>query len=393
MAERHLCAIRALGVSIECEFLGAPAAVGLREAQLAWGDLLTLEYADATSRVTFTAENEDMIPNMLDSMSSRVTLAAIEARAGELLLLHACGLRLPGSDRVVACVAASGTGKTTMSRSAAGVFEYVSDETVGVTSAGRIVPYPKSLSIKQTEEAGAYRPKVQRNPRGLGLEVVPAHDELHLGGVVLLDRDSDAPLVSMNEVDLFEAIIMLVPQLSYLTRMERPLHRIAEAIIQTGGVKRLRYAEANAAIQFLQTEYEPFHSSAVTHPYSNWGEETPFELQRLDAARREFTAWVERVCENTPESEAPSNRTVQAAEYRDVLYDERNGHCLIFCDGQVLQGSPITLAVLLAAGTPLSRERLVRILVALFGEPEGGARATVNAVLDELRRRNVLITP
>jgi hypothetical protein len=50
---------------------------------------------------------------LAEHLTSRLTVAAILANAGDLTMLHACGLADPETGAVVALVAKSGTGKTT----------------------------------------------------------------------------------------------------------------------------------------------------------------------------------------------------------------------------------------------------------------------------------------
>ena len=84
------------------------------------------------------------VPDFL--LAARRLASAIDQRAGEVIMLHAAGLALPDG-RVVAFVAPSGTGKTTLSRTLGKAFGYVSDETVVINFDGTVTPYPKPLSV------------------------------------------------------------------------------------------------------------------------------------------------------------------------------------------------------------------------------------------------------
>lgn len=79
--------------------------------------------------------------------TSRATVASLEARAGELLMFHAAGLSA-SDGRVVALVGPSGTGKSTAARTLCrDDFGYVTDETVAVDDAQRVLPFPKPIAV------------------------------------------------------------------------------------------------------------------------------------------------------------------------------------------------------------------------------------------------------
>ncbi|WKK70805.1 hypothetical protein Q0F99_13665 [Rathayibacter oskolensis] len=81
------------------------------------------------------------VEQLEESLTSTLTVEAIGVRRHDLLMLHACGMAAEDG-RVLAFVAASGTGKTTIARALGTRFGYVTDETVGVTPSGRVLPYP-----------------------------------------------------------------------------------------------------------------------------------------------------------------------------------------------------------------------------------------------------------
>lgn len=174
----------------------------------------------------------------LEALGSLVTEACLTAQQGRLTMMHAAGLATPGGD-VIALVAASGTGKTTAARTLAGELAYVTDETVAVAPDQSVVPHAKPLSVITP----GHRHKVQHAPEALGLRV--ASGPLRLGAIVVLDRDPDHPGDPMVEnFSTVRALVELAPHVSYLGVPDRPLHRLADVVVRTGGLRRVRYAEA-----------------------------------------------------------------------------------------------------------------------------------------------------
>ena len=207
----------------------------LREAVMdAWRDAL-VEGPPSTEPVEV---NEPDVALALHHLSPAVTGRAIDARAGQLVMLHAAALADPDTGRTAVLVAASGTGKTTASRTLGRRFVYLSDETAAIDPHGVVLPYRKPLSII---ESGPL--KTQVAPSSLGLRTTDR--ECRLAAVLVLDRDVDhqgAPLLSsMQTVD---AIAAIAPQSSYLPSTPRPLHRLAELIHRVGGAHLVTYAEA-----------------------------------------------------------------------------------------------------------------------------------------------------
>lgn len=203
----------------------------------AWQDAAT-ESVDVPASVVVA--NGSVAPSvMLAALSVDVTLAALKAQAGRLLMLHAAGLATQDG-AVVALVGPSGRGKTTASRVLGRTFGYVTDESVAVELDGRVLPYRKPLSVIEHDQG----PKVQRSPSELGLAPVP-QVPLRLAGLVLLERDEAALEARLDSVDAAEAIVALSEQASYLGRLPSPLHAIASMIQSVGAVHRLRYSDAS----------------------------------------------------------------------------------------------------------------------------------------------------
>lgn len=210
----------------------------------AWRDAVAGESAPVDAVVTPALGVDDAA--MLADLSQRVTLAAIDARRGEVWMLHAAGLALDDG-RVVALVGPSGRGKTTAAMTLGRAFGYVSDETVAIDADGRVWPYRKPLSVIDNPD----EPKHQRTPSDAGMRALP-DAPLRLAAVVLLDRQADAPGVPVvEEVDLGDALADLVEQTSYLPSLEAPLQLLAGHLARVGGVQRVVYREAATLVDVL----------------------------------------------------------------------------------------------------------------------------------------------
>jgi hypothetical protein len=181
-------------------------------------------------------------------LASTLTSRVIERLVGTRMMFHACGLSTDDG-RVLALVAASGTGKTTAARMlAASAFGYVTDETVVIDDELRVEAYPKPLSL--LGEVNHHQGKVQRGPDELGLRACA--DELRLGPVVMLDRGPDGLSARLEPVTLLDAMLEVIPQTSGLPSLARPLQRLAEAILAGGGGRRLTYSEIAQAEPLLR---------------------------------------------------------------------------------------------------------------------------------------------
>ena len=184
--------------------------------------------------------------DLWEETSRRVTLALIEARAGELLMFHAGALCHPDTGRSLVFVAPSQTGKTTLAATLGTRFGYLSDELVAVDGI-RVLAYPKPLSVR--DPGGG--PRRELSPDDLGL--LPAHPSPTLARLVVLARDPvhvGAPRV--EELDLFDAIVELAPQMSSLGAMDRGLHRLADVVERTGPVLRLTYADGESLLPVVE---------------------------------------------------------------------------------------------------------------------------------------------
>jgi hypothetical protein len=172
-------------------------------------------------------------------ITSEVTIGAIGGLRGEALMLHASAVALDDG-RVIGFVGPSGRGKTTASQTLGRIYGYVTDETLAVRADGSVITYPKPLSIGSWPGV-----KVTEPASTLGLRAAPA-DGLRLAAIVLLDRRPEIEQPFVESVPIIEALSELVPQTSHLSALERPLRTLLEAILSTGGVRRVVYSEASS---------------------------------------------------------------------------------------------------------------------------------------------------
>lgn len=201
----------------------------------AWSESpVTHEPSDDALDVDLGVVTEQNFERVHSTMSTRVTLAALEHHAGTSLMFHAGGIaRDDGSVAVI--VGPSGRGKTTTMRHLARDYGYVSDETVTIAPDGAVLPYRKPLSVI-TE---GHTHKLQVSPSELGLQPLPSAP-LTVGALALLERaEAGVDESSVQPVPLGAGIVGLVEQSSYLMDLDRPLCRIAELAVQVGGIKQL----------------------------------------------------------------------------------------------------------------------------------------------------------
>ena len=200
---------------------------------------------DSRARVVAAAAGDGVLArghlqDLLQALTQRVTLTAIDARAGDALMLHAACLADPQTGLAAAFVAPGGTGKTTLVCRLGPGRWYVTDETTVVLDDGSVVPYPKPLSMRREPDSLS---KNETAPSAVGL-VAPG-GPVRLGTLCLLDRDdahTGPPEVTV--LDTLDAVVTLVPQTSHLPEMARPLQRLAALCESLGGVHRVSYRES-----------------------------------------------------------------------------------------------------------------------------------------------------
>ena len=234
--------LHGLGCSVEVRCSGDAAAPLLEALRAAWSRCLVADgrvEPRAANPVEARLDDEGDLAHRLMATTQTVTRALIAAQAGHLLMVHAGAVSHPLTGVSLVYVAPGGTGKTTLSRRLGQSYGYLTDETVGMDVDGRILPYPKPLSVRRQEQPGV---KDELSPDALGLLAAPPAPVA--SRVVLLARDPAATAADVEEVPFMDAVFALTEQSSSLAALPRPRHRMADFIDAAGPVLRLRYAEA-----------------------------------------------------------------------------------------------------------------------------------------------------
>lgn len=319
------------------------------------GSDASLELGPEVQLDTVTEAN---LEERASALSSFATFAALEQLRGRELLLHAAGIA-DDAGRVAAFVGPSGRGKTTASRALGRHYGYVSDETVAVEASGRVRSYRKPLSVI----VGGRRHKEQLAPSELGLLPLP-DAPLVLGALALLDRDPGrAPSgadASLEPVALCAAIAELVPQASYLAELPEPLQLIARLVDRVGGVRRVRYSEAESLPAIVPALFD---DRAAARP---WRAVLPEASGRPDS----------------PYRAAPTLDAIESDGQTAVLLE---GGMLHLLDGI---GPGVWRAVLRGAAF----EDVVAAVVDEYGPPpEASVESAVRAALDGLVAARVIL--
>ena len=256
-------ALNAFGVSVEVRCTGRGAEDLAREVTRIWSRCLRADGKQAELQIEACVDPDpevlakarqrravayDNPASVLHVLTPTVTVGAIDARRGHLVMLHAAGIALDSGD-VIAFVAPSGTGKTTIATFLGRHFSYVTDETLAMTLDGAVVPYPKPLSVV-TEDADGL--KDQTRPDDLALREPPP--ELRLARIVLVDRTPDGPDVAeWTDVELLDGLAELTAQVSYLKEIPGMLHTLADLADSTGGIRRVRYREVASLLPAMES--------------------------------------------------------------------------------------------------------------------------------------------
>lgn len=235
--------VEAIGARIAIDVIGLPP--GDRETVGAlWADAApSTNHSDAAPVAVVRLGTAFEFSSTLADLSTRVTVAALGARRGEMWMLHAAGVA-DESGRVAVLIGPSGAGKTTAVTALGAHLGYVSDESIGIEDSGRVLAYRKPLSVVRAGEAS----KKQIPPSTLGLLPLP-RAPLVVSALLLLDRrrapSSPAGEPTLTAVPEGEAIAVMAEQSSYLTAMPRPLETMRSHVRRLGGVYRLAYDEAS----------------------------------------------------------------------------------------------------------------------------------------------------
>ncbi|TQJ30879.1 ATP-binding protein [Microbacterium sp. SLBN-146] len=238
MDEPDQLEVVALGARIVVRIEGDGAAGVIDDLRERWRRCLH-DDPDATARtLTYRLGPDGSLH--ADALRHRITVdvtaAALDECRGDLLTLHAAGLE--DSDVAYCFVGPSGAGKSTLASRLGRELGYAGDEAVGVDDDGRLIAFPKPLSLRSS---GAHD-KQQVGPDALGLR--PASGGLPIAGVFVLDRQTDAAEEPATApLGLVDAVVALARQSSYLPQLDRPLQRVA-TLIHRHGAHRLTYGES-----------------------------------------------------------------------------------------------------------------------------------------------------
>lgn len=248
-------AVSALGLPIRISVSGDRATEVVERIAVLWRDCpadparrpaASVEVVfDSRAEVVAEADRAGLVArhhleDLLQVLTQRVTLSAIDARAGTALMLHAACLADPFTGRAAAFVAPGGTGKTTLVRTLGPRRWYVTDETTVVLDDAVVVPYPKPLSIRRAPDS-LYKDETPAGELGL----VAPQRTVHLAALCLLDRDdSHTGPAQVTPLSTLDALVALVPQTSHLPEMARPLQRLAALCESLGGVHRVTYRDS-----------------------------------------------------------------------------------------------------------------------------------------------------
>lgn len=352
--------ITALGCAIRIDASEREDADAAHVARV-WADAAASPFDELpVAHRTVKAGADATLESELSSLSQRVTLEALQARRGQLWMLHAAGVA-DEEGRVVVLIGPSGRGKTTASRAVSAVYGYVSDETVGIESDGRVLAYRKPLSIIEQSSV-----KAQRSPSELALRPLP-QTPLRVAALVLLERRADGPDTPVIEsCDLGDVLADLVAQTSYLSDLPRPLQTIAAHAAAVGGIRRIVYREAGTLADALAPLF-------------------------VDPAPVEPTEAVTRTHRSS------ENSGVFRGAYLDAIQlDEPDRVALLQPD--LPEGATLRLLTGIApalwrSSDAASPQTLLRAATDAYGVPERtDAAAAVDAAIDELIREGVLAT-
>ncbi|MBT2568945.1 hypothetical protein J7I84_21135 [Arthrobacter sp. ISL-85] len=293
---------------------------------------------------------------LAENLTSRLTVAAILANAGELTMLHACGVADPGTGAVVALVAKSGTGKTTAASVLARTYGYVTDETVAIAWDGTVVPYPKPLSVKQ----GAGAPKRQAGPDEFRLQLAPVMPFIQ--SIVLLNRVHGNPTVApvLERVPLADSLLALIPESSSQAEVVDPLQSLCRLIESVGGVWQVTYSEAvdlPVALELL------------------------FRLQPV--SETEWEAAAEGIAQQAP---IPAG-SIQRRAPQDAVAIEDD--LLVMLDREIVRLRGIGPSIWEACSGPVRLDEVIEHVGKTHGTPEGYRDAIAGAV-EQLLAKSIL---
>ncbi|MDR7252117.1 energy-coupling factor transporter ATP-binding protein EcfA2 [Nocardioides sp. BE266] len=249
--------VEALGVAVGIPVTGE----AIDRLRRQWSRALTER--PPTTSVDVTRDESDDDAAFDYAITTRVTLAALDATAGQRINLHA-GAVADEEGRAIALVGPSGSGKTTAIGMLAGRLGYLSDETVSLDDSLVVHPHPKPLSVVIDPVVSPAKDSV--SPDDLGLLRPPASSYLHR--LVVLHRGADDS--GMVPLTAARAIVEIVEQSSSLVHVDQPIRRLADVIDACGGAWGLHYREfadrVDEVVDLLDSEaQEP--PARLNHPF------------------------------------------------------------------------------------------------------------------------------
>lgn len=244
--------LHGLGVRTRVTVSGEGSTALLDALRTAWSRCLSPRGGEvAGSDLALSWDGGDGLAPLLQRFTQDVTTEAIKAQRGRLFMFHAGAVSDPASGATLAYVAPGGTGKTTLSQVLGRTHGYVTDETVGFTPDGRILPYEKPLSVRPGNYVGV---KDETSPDDLGLAHV--HPAPTLRRFVLIRRDESLAAPTVEELSVVDAIIELASESSSLSALPDPLQTLAAFLEERPPVLRVTYAEAAHARDVLVAALE-----------------------------------------------------------------------------------------------------------------------------------------
>ena len=297
-----------------------------------------------------------------DQVALAVTLQAMEANEGDLLMLRAAAVADPETGRCVVLVGPAGSGRSTAARTLARHFGYVTDDTVAFTAGLDLLAYRKPLVSSDEPGLGL------QSPDDLGLRQAP--DDLRPAAVLLLERHAEGfvPPV-LTELPTAEAIAHLSGNASHLRSLDKPLHRLAALVEEVGGVHRVDYREADDLVAVTQ--------QLLNHPPSpDVGTESAPEPTVVELLGPDPTEGGERV---------------RRLDFVDFHVGDDGVGCVMLDETVVALSFMATRILTLLGEGSATLDRLGEALVVEFGEPESGdARSLVQTHVDDLVEVGVL---
>ena len=374
---RHVVAVTALGTQVHVEVAGGNAGGVADDLLRAWSRCDARRVDDANGRSVRVLVDDD--PAVVedaaahgaiagasgsvvgDQVALAVTLQAIEANEGDLLMLRAAAVADPETGRCVVLVGPAGSGRSTAARTLARHFGYVTDDTVAFTAALDLIAYSKPLVPVEDPGQGL------QSPDDLGLREAPA--DLRPAAVLLLERHSDGfvPPV-LTELPTAEAIAHLSGNASYLRSLDKPLHRLAALVEEVGAVHRVDYLEADDLVAVTQ--------QLLNHP--------PVRDVETDPAPEPT---VEELL--GPGADDGGER-VRRSDFVDFHVSGGIG-CVMLGETVVALSFLATRILTLLGDGSATLDQLAEALLVEFGEPESGdARSLVQTHVDDLVEVGVL---